>query len=59
MGSLFAMFVLLVAVCVAGGQEGATLRKRLTNQDVIEMAKLGTVRRRDHRQDSPGVRDWN
>jgi hypothetical protein len=41
MASLFAMFVLFVAVCVAGGQEGAMLRKRLTNQDVIEMAKLG------------------
>ena len=41
MASLFAMFVLFVAVCVAGGQEGAILRKRLTNQDVIEMAKLG------------------
>src|SRR4029077_21198411 len=37
---LFAMFV-FVAVCVAGGQEGTILRKRLTNQDVIEMAKLG------------------
>ena len=34
------LFVLLVAVCVAGGQESA-LRQRLTNQDVIEMAKLG------------------
>ncbi len=41
MASLFAMFVLLVAVCNAGGQEGATLRKRFTNQDVIEMAKMG------------------
>ena len=41
MASLFAMFVLLVAVCIAGGQEGATLRKRFTNQDVIEMAKMG------------------
>ena len=41
MAGLFAMFVLFVAVCVAGGQEGAILRKRLTNQDVIEMAKLG------------------
>ena len=41
MASLFAVFVLFVAVFVAGGQEGATLRKRFTNQDVIEMAKLG------------------
>ena len=41
MAGLFAMFVLFVAVCVAGGQEGAILRKRFTNQDVIEMAKLG------------------
>lgn len=41
MAGLFAMFVLFVAVCVAGGQEGAILRRRLTNQDVIEMAKLG------------------
>src|SRR5258708_38546765 len=40
MASLFAMFVLFVAACVAGGQEGAILRKRFTNQDVIEMAKL-------------------
>jgi hypothetical protein len=38
---LASLFVLFVAVCVAGGQEGATLRKRLNNQDVIEMAKLG------------------
>ncbi len=35
------LFVLFVAVCVVGGQEGAVLRKRFTNQDVIEMAKLG------------------
>jgi len=41
MASLFAVFVLFVAVCLAGGQEGAILRKRLTNQDAIEMAKLG------------------
>jgi hypothetical protein len=41
MAGLFAMFVLFVAVCVAGGQEGAMLHKRFTNQDVIEMAKLG------------------
>jgi hypothetical protein len=38
---LFAMFFLFVAVCVARVQEGAILRKRFTNQDVIEMAKLG------------------
>jgi hypothetical protein len=41
MAGLFAMLGLFVAVCVAGGQEGAILRKRFTNQDVIEMAKLG------------------
>ena len=41
MAGLFAMFVLFAAVCVAGGQENATLRQRFTNQDVIEMAKLG------------------
>ena len=41
MAGLFAVFVLFFAVCVAGGQEGAILRKRFTNQDVIEMAKLG------------------
>jgi hypothetical protein len=41
MAGLLAMFFLCVAVCVAGAQEGATLRKRFTNQDVIEMAKLG------------------
>ena len=35
------LFILFVAICVAGGQEGAVLRHRLTNQDVIEMAKLG------------------
>ena len=39
--SLFPVFVLFTAVCVAGGQEGATLHKRFTNQDVIELAKLG------------------
>jgi hypothetical protein len=38
---LFAMFFLFVAACIAGDQEGATLRKRFTNQDVIEMAKVG------------------
>lgn len=35
------MVFLLPAACVAGNQEGATLRKRFTNLDVIEMAKLG------------------
>src|SRR5579863_7144355 len=38
---LLAIFILFVAAYVAGDQEGATLRKRFTNQDVIEMAKLG------------------
>jgi hypothetical protein len=41
MASLLTVFVLLAAACVAGGQESATLRKRFTNQDVVEMAKLG------------------
>jgi hypothetical protein len=41
MAGLFPVFVLFVAVSVAGGQEDATLRQRFTNQDVIEMAKLG------------------
>ena len=41
MASLLAMFVMSVAVCVASNQEGTTLHKRFTNQDVIEMAKLG------------------
>ncbi len=39
--AMASLFVLFVAVCFAGGQEGAILRRRLTNQDVIEMAKLG------------------
>src|SRR5579862_7320224 len=37
----FAMVFLLTAACVAADQEGTTLRKRFTNQDVIEMAKVG------------------
>jgi hypothetical protein len=41
MAGLFPVFLLFVPVCVAGGQEGATLRPRFTNQDVIEMAKMG------------------
>ena len=41
MAGLFVAFALFAAVCVAGGQEGSTLHKRFTNQDVIEMAKLG------------------
>lgn len=41
MAGLCAMFVLLIAVCGAGGQDSAALRQRLSNQDVIEMAKLG------------------
>jgi hypothetical protein len=36
-----AMFFFFVAACVAAVQEGATLHKRFTNQDVIEMAKAG------------------
>src|SRR5690242_496758 len=41
MAGLFAMFILFFAVGVAGGQEAAMLRKRFTNLDVVEMAKLG------------------
>ena len=41
MAGLFAILLMFVAVFVAGGQESATLSKRFTNQDVIEMAKLG------------------
>jgi hypothetical protein len=41
MAGLFPVFIAFAAVCVAGGQENATLRQRFTNQDVIEMAKLG------------------
>ena len=41
MAGLLAIFVSLSAVCVAGRQDDATLRKRFTNQDIIEMAKLG------------------
>ncbi len=37
----FALICLMAAVCVAGTQEDAKLRKRFSNQDVIEMAKLG------------------
>ena len=43
-GGLFAIFVSFSAVCVVGRQDDATLRKRFTNQDVIEMAKL-SIRR--------------
>jgi hypothetical protein len=38
---LFPVFIFFVAVCAAGGQESAGLRHRFTNEDVIEMAKLG------------------
>jgi hypothetical protein len=38
---LFAIVFVFVAVCGTGGQDGATLRKRFSNQDVIEMAKVG------------------
>ena len=39
-GSL-ASFMLAFSLCSACGQDSTSLRKRLTNQDVIEMAKLG------------------
>jgi hypothetical protein len=38
---LLASFLVAIAVYSAGGQESTALRKRFTNQDVIEMAKLG------------------
>jgi hypothetical protein len=38
---LLGSFLLAFAVHSAGGQDSTSLRKRLTNQDVIEMAKLG------------------
>ena len=38
---LLASFLVSLAVGFAGGQDSASLRKRLTNQDVIEMTKLG------------------
>jgi hypothetical protein len=41
MAGLFAIFVSFSAVCAVGGQDDAMLRKRFTNQDIIEMAKLG------------------
>ncbi len=41
MAGLFAIFFSFSAVYVLGGQDNAMLRKRLTNQDIIEMAKLG------------------
>jgi hypothetical protein len=42
MAGMFALlFFLLGAVCVAGAQEDTKLRKRFSNQDVIEMAKAG------------------
>ena len=41
MAGLFAIFVSFSAVSVVSGQDDAMLRKRFTNQDIIEMAKLG------------------
>jgi len=41
MAGMFALLFLLGAVCVAGAQEDTKLRKRFSNQDVIEMAKAG------------------
>jgi hypothetical protein len=41
MAGVFVIFVSFSVVCVAGGQDDAMLRKRFTNQDIIEMAKLG------------------
>jgi hypothetical protein len=38
---MFALLFFLVAVCVASVQEDTKLRKRFSNQDVIEMAKAG------------------
>ena len=41
MAGLFAMFVSFAALCAVSGQDDTALRKRFTNQDVIEMTKLG------------------
>jgi hypothetical protein len=41
MAGVFALLFLLGAVCVARAQEDTKLRKRFSNQDVIEMAKAG------------------
>ena len=41
MEGVFPVFIFFVAVCAAGGQDSAMLRHRFSNQDVIEMAKLG------------------
>jgi hypothetical protein len=38
---VLALFVLAFSLASARGQENTSLHKRLTNQDVIEMAKLG------------------
>jgi hypothetical protein len=38
---LFALLLCLVGVYPANGQDDTSLRKRLSNQDVIEMTKLG------------------
>jgi hypothetical protein len=39
--SLLATLLFAVGLCLAGGQESTSLHKRFTNQDVIEMVKLG------------------
>ncbi len=39
--SMFALFFFLAAASVVGAGEDGTLRKRFSNQDVIEMAKAG------------------
>ncbi len=41
MAGIFALLFLSGAVCVARAQEDTKLRKRFSNQDVIEMAKAG------------------
>ena len=41
MAGIFALLFLSVAAGVAGAQDDTKLRKRFSNQDVIEMAKLG------------------
>jgi hypothetical protein len=38
---LLALFLVSFAIGSAGGQDSTSLRQRLTNQDVIEMTKLG------------------
>ena len=56
-----ALCLCLLVASPALGQQEASFQKRFTNQDIIDMAKLGLSRGRHYRQDSrrnrlePGV----